>query len=273
MTIGVPERPAGLLGGGPDFRPGRLLADRDVAGAGIDNDIDGVDQADEQARQDAGGEERDYRLLRRHGVKDHRDRRRDDHRDGAGRRDEADGEAVVVAAAAQRRVDQAADRRDRADGGMRHRSEQFRRRDRRDRQRAARASGQRRDPDDDPLGDAALPHDLAGENEEGNGEERKVVEASEHVGLDRRERYVCHEHDGDQRGKQQNEINREAGAEQNHRQNEIDEDRKHDRALKVLGGKNLRSFCSQDAARIPPTGTDGVWALVSRPGGRRPVSR
>jgi hypothetical protein len=93
----------------------------------------------------------------------------------------------------QRRIDEAPDRRDGADRGMRHGAEELRGGDRGDRQRAARAAGERRDPDDDALGDAALAHDLAGEDEEGNREQRKVVEAAEHVGLDRGERRVDHE--------------------------------------------------------------------------------
>src|SRR2546426_584039 len=60
------ERPAGVLGGLPDLRPGCLLADQgDIAGARIEHDVDAVDEPDEQARQDAGREQVDGRLLRR----------------------------------------------------------------------------------------------------------------------------------------------------------------------------------------------------------------
>src|SRR5712671_4670986 len=119
------ERPAGLLGGGPDFRPRRPLAGRDLAGAGVEDDVDRVDEPDQQARQDAGREQRDRGLLRRHAVEDHRDGGRNHHRDGARRSDQADRETVPIAAALESRIDQSSDRRNSADGGVRHRTEQL----------------------------------------------------------------------------------------------------------------------------------------------------
>ena len=59
-----------------------------------------------------------------------------------------------------------------------------RRRDRRHRERAAHAADDRHDHGDDAPRDAALRHDLAGQHEERHGEQRKIVEAAEHVGLD-----------------------------------------------------------------------------------------
>ena len=73
---------------------------------------------------------------------------------------------------------------------MRHRSEQFRRRDGRHRQRAAHPADDRDHPGDDASGDAAAAHNLAGKHEERHREQRKIVEAAEHIGLNRLHRHM-----------------------------------------------------------------------------------
>ena len=73
---------------------------------------------------------------------------------------------------------------------MRHRSEQFRRRDGRHRQRAAHPADDRDYPGDDASGDAAAAHNLAGKHEERHREQRKIVEAAEHIGLNRLHRHM-----------------------------------------------------------------------------------
>src|SRR5215831_10897649 len=128
-----------------------------------------------------------------------------------------------LAAAAERRKDEAADGRDGADRGVGHGAKELGGGDRGDRQRAACAAGERRHPDDDAPRDAALAHDLAGEYEERDRQQRKAVEAAEHVGLDGGERNVDDEQDGGERGNQENEIDRQADAQQDHRQDEEDE--------------------------------------------------
>ena len=171
-----------------------------------------------------GGEQLDRGLLRRHGVEDHRDRRRDDDGDRARRGDQADGEALVVAALLERGIDHPAHGDDGADGGVRHRAEQFGGRDRRHRERAAHAADDRHDHVDDAPRDAALRHDLAGQHEERNGQQRKIVEAAEHVGLDGVGRNVAG--DGqhrDDRGHEQDEKDRKAEDEHDDRQTEKDE--------------------------------------------------
>ena len=178
--------------------------------ARVDHHIERVDQADQQARQDAGGEQRDRRLLRRQRIEDHRDRRRDDDGDGARRGDQPDREALVVAVLAQRRIKHAADRDDGADRGVRHRAEHLGRRDRRDRERAAHAADQRHHPDHHPARDAALRHDLAGQHEERHRQQREVVEPAEQEGLDGLGRNVGDEQDDDQAGHQQHEKDRHA---------------------------------------------------------------
>ena len=219
------DRPARLLGRGPDRLPARRRGQRHHLDAGVDQHVDGIDKSDQQARQDAGGEQRDRRLLRRQRIEDHRDRRRDDDRDGARRRDQPDREALVVAVLPQRRIDHPADRHDGADRGVRHRAEQLRGRDRRHAERAAHAADQRDHPDHDPARDAALRHDLAGQHEERHRQQREIVEAAEQIGLDRLGRHVGDEQHGDEAGHQQHQKDRQPEHEQDRGQHEIDEDR------------------------------------------------
>ena len=230
-----------------------------MAGARINNDIQHVHQSEQDARQNPGREQRDRGLLRRHRVKDHRDRGRNDHRDRAGRRDQTDGELVVVAAVAQRRIDQTSNRSDGAHRGMGHRAEQFRGYDRGDRKRPARAPGQRRHPLDHAPGDTALPHDLARQNEKRNREQRNAVETAEHVGLQRRERHVGDEQNCDQGGRQQDEIDRKSDDEKYHRQNEIDESREHYSILQSCLNRQFRRPISTNCLGASPRRFQFVW--------------
>ena len=131
----------------------------------------------------------------------------------------------------QRRIDQPADRDHGADRGVRHRAEQFRRRDGRHRERAAHAADDRDHPGDHATRDAALRHDLAGENEIRHGQQRKIVEAAEHVGRHRDQRHVGDEHDRGERGEDENDVDRQAEDHQDRRQDEIDEIGSPSRAL------------------------------------------
>ena len=203
------DRPARLLGRLPDRLPARFGAERNAFHPGIAHDEGGIDDADEKARQDAGGEQLHGGLLRRDRVKDHRDRRRDDDGDRARGGDQAHGKALVVAALLERGIDHPAHGDDGADGGVRHRAEQFGRRHRGHRERAAHAADDGHDHGDDAPRDAALRHDLAGEHEERHREQRKIVEAAEHVGLDRVGRDVGDGQHRDDRGHQQDEKDRE----------------------------------------------------------------
>jgi hypothetical protein len=90
-------------------------------------------------------------------------------------------------------------------------------------ERAAHAADDRHHHGDDAARDAALRHDLAGEHEERHRKQRKIIEAAEHIGLDRLGRHVGDGQDRDQRSHQQNEKNRESDHQQDHRQREVDE--------------------------------------------------
>ena len=170
------DRPARLLGRGPDILPARRRRQRHHFDPRIDHHVDRVDDADQKARQDASGEQLYRRDLRRHCIKNHRDRRRNDHRDGAGRRDQAHRKALAVAVLGERGKQQPADGDHGADGCMRHGAEQFRGRHRRHRERAAYAADDRYDPGDDSIGNAAAAHDLTGQHKKRHRQQREIVE-------------------------------------------------------------------------------------------------
>ena len=159
-----------------------------------------------------------------------------------------DREALVVAALLKRGIDHPAHRHDRADGGVRHRAEQLGRRHGRHRERPAHAADDGHDHGNDAPRDTALRHDLAGEHEERNGQQRKIIEAAEHVGLHGVGRDIAG--DGqhrDDRGHEQDEKNREADGQENDRQPEKDEIA-HRRRL------SMRSVGAASAASpAPPT--------------------
>ena len=162
-------------------------------------------------------------LLGGDSVQDHRDRRRDDDGNRARRGDQANRKALVVTARLERGIDHPAHRHDGADGGVRHRAEQFRRGDRCHGERAAHAADHGHHHGDDPPRNAALRHDLAGQHEEWHSQQRKVVEAAEHIGLDRLGRHVGDGQYRYDRGHEQNEEDRKADHQQDHWQREVDE--------------------------------------------------
>ena len=108
---------------------------------------------------------------------------------------------------------------------MRHRSEQFRRRDGRHRQRAAHPADDRDYPGDDASGDAAAAHNLAGKHEERHREQRKIVEAAEHIGLNRLHRHMRDQQNRGERSEHENDKDRQAEDQQDRRQDEIDRGR------------------------------------------------
>ena len=169
----------------------------------------------------------DCRDLRDHGVEDHRDRRRNNHRDRARRGDQAYREALAVTVLGEGGKKQAADRNHGADRGVRHGAKQFRRRHSRHGKRPAYAADDRHHPVDDAIGDAAAAHDLAGQDEERHRQQRKVVEAAEHIGLDDLQRHVSDEQNRRRRGQDQHDEDRKAEDQEYRRQDEIDERGRH----------------------------------------------
>ena len=152
-----------------------LRGERHALHVRIEHHIGRIDQPDQQARQDARGEQRDRRLLRRHRIEDHRDRRAGSPRRSrpttrSGRPRKPLVVAVVLAA-----TDTSCGRPRRR---CRPRCAPSRRTARR-RRPSSRASEPRTPPisDDHPhhhaARDAALRHDLAGEHEERHRQQRE----------------------------------------------------------------------------------------------------
>src|SRR6516225_1161432 len=137
--------------------------------------------------------------------------------------DEADRKTLVVAALLERWVDHPAHGDDGADGGMRHRAEQFGSRHCRHGKRTAYPADHRHYHRDNPARDATLRHDFTGENEKRHGEQWKVVQAAEHVGLNDLGRDVGNSENCDDRGDEQNKENWKTEDKKRYRQTKEDD--------------------------------------------------
>ena len=163
-----------------DLAQCRHLAARVPAARASDMDGPaGEADAEQQPRHDARDEEVGDRYVGHEGEDDHRDRGRDDDADGAGDRDQGGGEGEAVAAALHARD------HDRADGGAvghrraRHAGEQHAGRDRDEAQAAGHEAQEPGREGDETLADATLGHQLAGQDEERDGEEVVRLDAAD----------------------------------------------------------------------------------------------
>ena len=89
-------------------------------------------------------------------------------------------------------------------------------------------------PFDQPAGDAAAPHDLAGEDEQRHRQQRKIVEAAEQRDVHRVHRADVHGDDADGSGRNQGDEDRNAEAEQDNRQDDENESSHSTRPQSVL---------------------------------------
>ena len=192
--------------------------------ARVDQEIDRDQHPDQDSGHDPRQEQPRHRLLRRYAVDDHGDRWRDDGGDGAAGSDQAAGEHRRVAALGQLRNHEPADRGDAADARAGHRAKQLRRGDRRQGERAAHPANDREHPFDQPAGDAAAAHDLAGEDEQRYRQQREVVEAAEQRAMDRLHGADVEHDDADGGGGDQGREDRHAETQQRHRQDDERED-------------------------------------------------
>ena len=202
--------------GEEDFEPERL-ARPEVLAPRPKHDVEREHGRDHEARQHAGGIEARHRLLRRRAVHDHRDAGRDDHVDRADRGDEAGDERLRVAGAPHCRHHHLADGRHRGRAGAGNRAEDRGGADRGHAETAADRTDAALHEIDQALGDAAATHQLAGVDEERNGEQRKGVDGGEQDLLQRRERHVHEKHQRDGDSGQQNQEDREAEQQQRDR--------------------------------------------------------
>ena len=184
------QRPGGLAGGRPEAQAAIAVVLAPALPLAVDPDEHHQRAGDQDAGAEAGDEQLADRHFRRHAVEDHRDRGRDDHAQlGAGGL-QCGGVALGVAVLDQRRDQDGAD----GEGGG-HRRARHRRED-----HAGEHAGHGQatlHAAHDALGeihqtarDAAGFHQVAGQDEEGNGRQRKLVDRVEdllhrdqHVGV------------------------------------------------------------------------------------------
>ena len=204
------ERPDAGFAGPQEFPHLEGAAFADIAAGGVPVDVAAHHQRHQEARKDAGDEQMRHRLLGGRAVEDHADRRRDDDGDGAGGGQHAGREFLVVALLAQRRVHQPADRSHGGGARPRDRAEDGAGSDRGQRQAAPHPADHRHHPGDDPLGDSAHAHQLAGEDEERDRHQRELVHAAEHHLVNRGQRHLHEEQEDDRRGGEQDDEDREA---------------------------------------------------------------
>ncbi len=140
----------------------------------------------QQPGQDAGGEQRDDRdaAARRQRIDDHVVARRNQNSDERGADRDVDGDVRRVAAPFHHRDHDRADRRRVGDCRARNAAEQGRGRDVDLGQAAAEPAEQRHREIDEFFRDSAIEHDLAGIDEERNGEQRVDVHARRHALID-----------------------------------------------------------------------------------------
>ena len=162
-----------------------------------DIDEQGERRRDQDARPDAGDEQLADGNLRRHGVEDHRDRRRDDHAKLRRSRLKGRREGCGIAVADHRRDQDRADREGGGDAGARYRREDHAGQD-------AGAGEAALDAADDGFGeihqsggDAADLHQVAGQDEERDGGQRVAVERDEKLLGDQQQRQVGEARDAD----------------------------------------------------------------------------
>ena len=169
-------------------------------------------------RKDAGDEQLRHRLLRAGAVEDHRDARRDDdcHRAAGG--DQAERERPAVAVLDEIAVERLAGRRHGRRARAGNGAEDRRSADRGQAEVAAHPPQRASAPDDEPAGDAAAAHQLAGEDEEGHRQERVVLDPAVHDLMDHQGRHVHGRQDGQAARRQQDDVDREAEREERHRQ-------------------------------------------------------
>jgi hypothetical protein len=173
------------------------FAGADAVAVRVPHHVQSEHQRQHEARQHAGGIEARYRFLRRRAIDDHRDAGWNDDVDRADRGDEASGEMLRIAVAPHRRIHDAADGGDTGSADAGDRAEDCRGADRGDGEAAAHGADTALHEIDQPLRDAAAPHQLAGIDEERNGKQREGVDLPEHGLVQRRERHVHEEHQRD----------------------------------------------------------------------------
>ncbi len=215
---GIPSAQAALTVSAAEAPPAKRLRRVDRAAPRLHEDVGREGEREQQARNEAGGEDADQRLLGDRGIEDHRDRGRDHVVDQPGRGDEPGGEAHVVAGIDHRLEGDAADRRDGRRRRPRDGAEHDAGPDRGDRQAGLGPSQQRFGPIDQPAGNSAVAHDLAGKDEERHRQQRRAVQGSEHHLVQRGGRYRIEIDDHDRRGRQQDHEDRKAEHQQDDRQ-------------------------------------------------------
>ena len=201
----------------------------------------------EDARQDAADQQRADRHARGGAVDHHQDRRRDHGAHGRGAGGEAHRELLVVAALLHRRAE------DRADGGgvggaragdagQEHAHDHVH-----VGQPAAQVPDHRHRELHQALRDAAVGHDVAGEEEERQREQREGVDAGEHL-LDRdHERQVRHP-DDEQRAQDEGERDRHAQDEEQRQRDEQQRQRMRQHGARVRPGRS----CPAGAPALRP---------------------
>ena len=211
------EGPEAVAGGGEEFRPGEGLPALDAFPERGAIDVKGEDAAEDEPRDDAGREQGDHRGLGGDAVDDEGDRGRNQVVERTLRRDQARGEPLRVSRLAQARIRQRADGGHGGGGGARDGAEDRGEPERGQGQAGAKAADHRGHPAQEPRRDAAGRHQVPGEDEERDRDERELVQAVEddlvhdHVGQ------RGEEHDGGDAGRQQEEEDGHAHHEQRER--------------------------------------------------------
>ena len=150
------------------------------------------------ARNDAREKQLADRHVGHHSVDDERQRGRNDWTECRGRRRHADGEADVVSLVAHRLDLDRAEARRVGDRSARHAGEDYRADDVDVAETALQPTDQCEREIVDAVGDAGVVHQIAGENEERHGEERKAVDAADHAMHDDERRHVAGQQDVDE---------------------------------------------------------------------------
>ncbi len=201
----------------------------------------------QQRRHDTGREQVGDRKTAtgRCGKEDQVVRWRHQQRDQRGGHADIDREVAVVTALDHLRDHRAADRGNVGDCGPGHPAEKQRGQDRHLPQAAAQAADQRRGQRDQAFGNAAAHHDLAGEDEQRDRDQRRRAGAGGNL-LDQHHRRQAEVQQGGQRGSRQRERHRHADDQQQGEHQEEQGDR-HQRSPSCGAGATAAGSCGPNA--------------------------
>ena len=164
----------------PSWRRSKGASDPPASAGGDDGDGEHHQERHDDAGQDAGHEEGADRDVGHHAVDDEGQRRREDRAEGGGGGGDADGGLDRVAVVLHRLDLDGADAGGVGERGAGHAGEDHRADDVHLRETALHPADEGDGEGVDAPGDAGDVHQVAGEDEEGDGEEREALDAGDH---------------------------------------------------------------------------------------------